>query len=195
MKSNIIKINQEQDNLNKIFSEVKKTAVYAELDTKQTLRAQLIAEELVGMLDELSGDFEGEFWVEQNDLCFLFSVQLYINENMDKQTKRRFINVSSDKKNSAAKGIMGKIRDIVENMLYPENAVYSADFIAYQLETAVLLDDEWTLTRYRDSQKENEEPWDELEKSIIANLADDVAVSVKGKNVEILITKNFKKEI
>ena len=192
MKSNIIKINQEQDNLNKIFSEVKKTAVYAELDTKQTLRAQLIAEELVGMLDELSGDFEGEFWVEQNDLCFLFTVQLYINENMDKQTKRRFINVSSDKKNSAAKGIMGKIRDIVENMLYPENAVYSADFIAYQLETAVLLDDEWTLTRYRDSQKENEEPWDELEKSIIANLADDIIVGVKGKQANIVVVKKFK---
>ena len=37
-------------------------------------------------------------------------------------------------------------------------------------------------------------PWDELEKSIIANLADDVIVSVKGNRVEIEIKKNFNKE-
>ena len=110
---------------------------------------------------------------------------------MDKRTKKKFIDISMDKKNASAKGVMGKIRDVVENMLYPENAVYSADFIAYQLETAVLLEDSWTLSRYKDAQKDNAEPWDELEKSIIANLADDVIVSVKGNNVEIVIKKNF----
>ena len=31
--------------------------------------------------------------------------------------------------------------------------------------------------------------WDELEKSIIANLADDVRVSVSGNNVELIIEK------
>ena len=192
MKSNIIKISKDVDNLNKILFETKKTAVYAELDKKQTLRTQLIAEELVGMLKELSGDFEGEFWVEQQDLAFEFTTRIYVKENMDKQTKRKFINVSTDKKNAAAKGIVGKIRDVVENMLYPENAMYSSNFISYQLETAVLLDDNWTLKRYKDAEKDNKEPWDELEKSIIANLADDVSVAVKGNNVEIVITKNFK---
>ena len=192
MKSNVITISKDLDNLNKILFETKKTAVYADLDEKQTLRTQLIAEELIGMLKELSGDFEGEFWVEQENCAFEFVTQIKINENMDKQTKRKFIDISSDKKNAAAKTIMGKIRDVVENMLYPENAEYSSNFIAYQLETAVLLNDQWTLARYKDSQKDNEEPWDELEKSIIANIADDVSVAVKGKNVEIVITKNFK---
>ena len=192
MKSNVIKISKETDNLNKIFLETQKTAVYAELDVKKTLRTQLIAEELVGMLKELSGDYEGEFFIQLNDLTFEFITRIYVNENMDKQTKRRFINVSTDKKNSAAKGVMGKIRDVVENMLYPENAEYSANFIAYQLENAALFGDSWTLNKYKDTKKNDEAPWDELEKSIIANLADDVAVSVKGKNVEIVITKNFK---
>ena len=193
MKSNVIKITKDQDNLNKILFETKKVSVYAELDSKQTLRTQLIAEELVGMLKELSGDFEGEFWVEQQESSFEFLTRIYINENMDNQTKRKFINISSDKKNAAAKGIMGKIRDVVENMLYPENAVYSSNFISYQLETAVLLNDQWTLKRYKDAERNNKEPWDELEKSIIANLADDVSVAVKGNNVEIIISKNFYK--
>ena len=194
MKSDIIKISRDEDNLKQILCETQKTAEYANLDAKQTIRTHLIAEEFVGMLKELSQDFEGEFWIEREDLCFSFMVRLYINEIMDMQTKRRFIEVSSSKKNAAAKGIMGKIRDVVENMLYPENAVYSPSFIAYQLETAVLYNDQWTLNRYRDAERENEEPWDELEKSIIANLADDVIVAVKGSNVEISIIKNFKKE-
>jgi hypothetical protein len=86
---------------------------------------------------------------------------------------------------------MGKIRDVVENLLYPENAEYSANFVSYQLENAALSGDSWTLSKYRDSKKGEAEPWDELEKSIIANLADDVVVSVKGKNVEIVISKKF----
>jgi hypothetical protein len=194
MKSNVINVSKDQDNLNKILIETQKTAVYGELSSKQTLRMQLIAEELIGLLKELSGNFEGVFWVEKQDLDFKFVTQIVINENMDKQTKRKFINVSTDKKNASTKSVMGKIRDVVENMLYPENAMFSSNFIAYQLETAVLLDDEWTLKRYKDSQKNSEESWDELEKSIIANLADDVSVAVKGNKVEIIITKNFNKE-
>ena len=194
MKSTIIKISNDKDNLNKVFLETQKTAKYAELDAKQTIRTRLIAEEFIGMLKELSQDFDGEFWIENNDLSFEFIAQLLINENMDKQTKRKFIDVSTSKKNAAANSIMGKIRDVVENMLYPENAVYSSSFISYQLETAVLLNDQWTLTRYKDAQRDKEEPWDELEKSIIANLADDVIVSVKGNKVEIVIKKDFAKE-
>lgn len=194
MKSNVINVSKDQDNLNKILIETQKTAVYGELSSKQTLRMQLIAEELIGLLKELSGNFEGVFWVEKQDLDFKFVTQIVINENMDKQTKRKFINVSTDKKNASTKSVMGKIRNVVENMLYPENAMFSSNFIAYQLETAVLLNDQWTLKRYKDAERDNAEPWDELEKSIIANLADDVSVAVKGNKVEIIITKNFNKE-
>ena len=191
MRSDIIAIRRDEDNLNKILCETQKTAEYAALNGKQTIRMRLIAEEFIGMLKELSQDFEGEFWIEREGLSFAFVAQLHINEVMDKQTKRKFIEISSDKKNAAAKGIMGKIRDVVENLLYPENAMYSASFISYQLETSVLMNDQWTLNRYRDAQRDNKEPWDELEKSIIANLADDVVVAVKGNNVEIAIMKNF----
>ena len=35
------------------------------------------------------------------------------------------------------------------------------------------------------------EEWDQLEKSIVAKLADDVIVGVRGKKVEIIIKKKF----
>ena len=194
MKSNIINITKDKDTLAQILKETQKTAVYAELNAKETIRAQLIAEELIGMLNELSGDFSGEFWLEKEDCTLNYCTKIALNENMDKKTKRKFIDVSSDKKNAAAKGVMGKIRDVVENLLYPENAVFSSKFISYDLEMAALRDDRWTLSKYKDAQRNNPEPWDELEKSIIANLADDVSVGVKGNNVEIVVTKSFSKK-
>ena len=51
------------------------------------------------MLKELSENFDGDFWIEQENLSFKFVTQLYLNETMDKQTKDKFIDISSDKKN------------------------------------------------------------------------------------------------
>ena len=57
----------------------------------------------------------------------------------------------------------------------------------------------WSLSRYRsqiaEKKSESEEvdnDWDELERSIIANLADDVTVGIKDDNVYMVITKEIK---
>ena len=51
----------------------------------------------------------------------------------------------------------------------------------------------WSLNNYRNVvHEENVEDWDELEKSIIASLADDVIVGVKGKKASIVVVKKFK---
>jgi hypothetical protein len=39
--------------------------------------------------------------------------------------------------------------------------------------------------------EKEEKEWDELEKTIIASVADDVIVGVKGKNANIIIVKKF----
>jgi hypothetical protein len=38
---------------------------------------------------------------------------------------------------------------------------------------------------------EPDENWDELERSVVANLADDVRIGIKGRDVEITIIKRF----
>ena len=209
MKSNVIKVNQEGGFLDEILMETQKISAYASLNNKQTLRLRLLAEELVGMLKELSGEYTGEFFISHEGMKFDLITNIDICEAMDNKTKRAFIDVSTNKKNAAAKGIMGKIRDVVENMMYPENAAFTgendfADLLLsgesraedsfYDAETLVdglMMENEWSLNQYKIKQQNREEPWDEIEKSIVANLADDVTVSVKGKNVEIVITKNF----
>ena len=222
MKSTVINISNEFSNVEMILDEAQKLSAYASLDKKQALRLRLLAEELVGMLKGLSGNFEGQFWAQVEGLRIELISSIYVIDEMDNKTKKGFIAVSSKKENAAAKGIMGKIRDVVENMMYPENAsgslnYYLSPFCADGMITreehhdaaeqntseskgsvdvdnlvdGIMLDNSWSLNQYKQKQQDNSEPWDEIEKSIIANLADDVTVSVKGKKVEIRITKSF----
>jgi hypothetical protein len=51
----------------------------------------------------------------------------------------------------------------------------------------------WSLDQYRSTvdRSERAEEWDELEKSVIASVADDVVVGVKGKRADIVVMKKF----
>jgi len=56
----------------------------------------------------------------------------------------------------------------------------------------------WTLQTYRNGLGEQRnidedagEAWNELEKSIVGKLADDVVVGVKGDRIEMVIIKDF----
>ena len=51
----------------------------------------------------------------------------------------------------------------------------------------------WSLDQYRLSvqQEQQGEQWDELEKSVLASVADDVTVGVQAKQVNITVVKRF----
>ncbi len=61
------------------------------------------------------------------------------------------------------------------------------------------LDWEWSMLRYEEALKplvaEKDEDalvaWDELEKSIVANIADEVKVSIRGWQVEMIFEKKM----
>ena len=50
---------------------------------------------------------------------------------------------------------------------------------------------EATMERVAEEETDRKEYWDELEKSIVANLADDVIVGINGRVVDIVIKKRF----
>ena len=191
MKSSVIKIDRSNKNLTEILDETQKIAACVGLDAKKSLRVRLLAEELVGMLKELSGCYEGDFWIEQENLNLELITRIHLVQVMDKKTKKGFIDVASNKKNAAAKGSAGKLRNMVENMMYPEDAAYSTNHLGYGGDGGAMLSTGWSLKKYKTAYMDDEDKWDEIEKSIIANVADDVIVSVKGSDVEIVIRKNF----
>ena len=80
-------------------------------------------------------------------------------------------------------------------MFAPAAAVTSG---VYEQNTAPKLDYEWTLSRYRNGldryrmeDREADAAWDELEKSVVAKLADEVKVGILGNEVEIVVFKRL----
>lgn len=183
---------------------------YENLDHKTALRIHLLVEEALGMVTAIAEDFDALFWIESgaNDKAF---IHLLAETDMDYKKKRALIDASKSKTNSAAVGVMGKIREIVENSMYTMDEVgsleaeYGGNSLMYSsmgmtdVSAMQSMDYTWSLSKYRDnvegikgSNPAADMAWDELEKSIVANLADDVKVAVKGSTVELVIEKKIR---
>ena len=128
---------------------------------------------------------------------------------MSVDLRDEIISVSKSGKNAAAKGIMGKIRAVAETMLL---AAFDPDFIPMpadgeyydyhgfnmgfgNIDPAISCNVgyaySWSLYNYKTSVEKKEDAYTELERSIVAKLADDIIVGVRGKNVEIILKKSF----
>lgn len=208
MKSNICKLNEDLTCLKAVLAEVEKVTTYNGLEDKKALRLRLLAEELCGMLPGLIENFSGEFWAENDDDNYKLHVRLKADD-MNLDLRDELISVSKSGKNAAAKGIMGKIRAVTETMLLaasdpsvqmvlPANEFY--DYHGYNMgfgyidptisvETGYVYS--WSLFNYKTAVEKKEDEYAELERSIVAKLADDIIVGVRGKNVEIVVKKSF----
>ncbi len=196
MKSNICKLNRDITCLNSVLNEVEKMADYNNLQGKSKLRLRLLAEELNGMLPGLINNFDGEFWIENFDSEYQLHVELNA-DSIDADVKKSLISISTSGKNAAAKGVMGKIRDIVENMLLNEATYATCDYyytmgmMSYAPDVSGMYS--WSLRQFKDTaqQKKDDEVLDGLEQSIVSKLADDILVGVRGRKVKITVKKTF----
>ena len=197
MVSNICKIENGTSDLVAILKESERVAVYNGFNQKQTLQLRLICEEIDGMLPNIIDDFHGDFWIEcENEVCKV-NVSINIPE-LTSYKKEELIKVAKNKKNANAVGVVGKIRSVIEDLFldndkFKQNDIVTLFNAGVEYSVGLTPSYSWSLSKYRNVVKEeNEEDWDELEKSIIANLADDVIVGVKGKQANIVIVKKFK---
>ena len=198
MRSNVCKIENGTKDLAVILRESEKVAVYNELTHKQTLQLRLICEEVDGMLPNIVDSFNGDFWIDfENGVCKV-NVSIRLSD-FNSGKKEKLVGIARNKKNAAAVGIVGKIRSAVENIFFDEDAMLGFEMSAENYYFATEYHDYtdysylWSLEQYRSTVKKEEraEAWDELEKSVIASVADDVIVGVKGKQANIIIVKKF----
>ena len=198
MKSNVCKIENGTKDLAAILKESEKVAVYNELTHKETLQLRLLCEEIDGMLPNIIDDFNGELWIEFEERVCRVNISLYFEE-FTAEKKNELVGIARNKKNAAAVGIVGKIRSAIENAFLDDSialgfkaaeSAYACEHGApYRIDYSYV----WELEQYRSTVKKEEksEAWDELEKSVIASVADDVIVGVKGKRADIIIVKKF----
>ena len=103
---------------------------------------------------------------------------------------------------------MGKIRAVAETMLLaasdPTLSVPAGEYCDYcgynmgfgYIDPAISSRTgyvyAWSLYNYKTAvEKKEEDAYAELERSIVAKLADDIIVGVRGDNVEIVVKKSF----
>ena len=198
MKSNVCKIENGTKDLAAILKESERVAEYNGLTHKQSLQLRLICEEIDGMLPNIIDDFNGELWIEiENGVCKV-NVSLTFKE-FTAEKKKELVGVATNKKNAAATGIVGKIRSAIENVLLDGDNFRSFEIASESYGFSTEYYDRmdyshlWTLDRYRSSvsKEKQSEAWDELEKSVIASVADDVIVGVKGREADIIVVKKF----
>lgn len=193
MRSNVCKIEKGTKYLAQILAESERVAEYNGLTHKQTLQLRLLCEELDGMLPNIIDNYQGELWIDYEDGVCKVNVSVEIPEfNIDK--KEDLIGIAKSKKNAAAVGIVGKIRNAIENFFLNDEGMESFAFGFHNgYGDGVDCDYLWRLEDYRTYVKEEKqsESWDELEKSVIASASDDVIVRVKGHRADIVIVKKF----
>ncbi len=203
MKTRVTTVNSNGTGIAESFRQTELVAKAYDLPEKDSLRLRPLAEEMTGMLSAITGDVTASFWLEEKD--GRFSLHLSADTKMYLDKREKLIALSSSGKNTAASGFMGKIRCLLDAVATPE-----AEGLPSALDLGMIPMDgtmtgwamqpmsTWSMTTYKqalEKRKETEgeakEAWDELERSIVANLADEVKVAVRGDNVELVIDKAF----
>lgn len=196
MRSNVCKIEKGVKDLGLILKESEKVAAYNELNHKQTLQLRLLCEDIDGMLPKIIDDFEGAFWIDFEDGVCKVNISIQFAQFTPKK-KKELLSLAKDKKNASVKGIVAKIGAAIEEFFLDEENVTAISMISeYDGITAgnpVESSYYWSLNQYKSAVRKTKkvEDWDELEKSVIASVADDIIVGVKGLQADITIIKKF----
>ena len=204
MISGKIAVNNTGSGMNEALDLTDRTAEALSLSKKDSFHLRLLAEEMLGMVRAITGDFVANFWIENDGKdCTL---HLSAKSDMDYQKRTDMLSVSTTGRNTARLGIMEKIRGFFEAGLWGMDegfrlqAEYAPDIFGYGalggidagMTEAVY---SWSMQKYKSdvesSRAENPDAWDELEKSIIANIADDVNVGVRRDSAELAVHKKF----
>ena len=177
MKSEVIMI----DNHGVGFSEaVEQTRHFCEscdgMSDKEILQLQLISEEMLSLARSITGEMRASFWIESNGTEIEF--HMTTKTVMDKEKRGLLIMSATSMRNEAAKGFLGKLRDVFEQAMASEPN-RAGEAVPYELRGDV------AYPLY-----ETEE-WDGYERSILRRLADNVKISIRGRTVEMTVCKRL----
>ncbi len=195
MKSDVILVNSEGDKIEKALDLAERVSDYRRLAPKSRLQLRLLTEEMMGLMRAVTGERFGDFWIEDEDGTT--HLHLKVETVMNSVKRDQLLSAATSGKNEAARGIMGTLIDLFDRDCDSDVAAYTAPILTCGMEGGGLLSAanlDWSLTVCRENlagQDGSEEAWDELEKSVVSHVADDVRVRIRGREVEMIIDKKM----
>ena len=196
MKSESIVISTNEGNIDKVLEVVE--AFSKDLDHKAGLRIRLLAEETMNLIRSITGEMDAEFFLERDD----DQVRLHLNTNtiMFAKKRKELMEISTSKENAAAKGFMGKIREVFELAMLPKDERSARESrigmmgLVDPTALSATSSETWKLSNYKDSVDKMDqdtefaqEARNELERSILGNIAKEVEISIIGDDVKMTI--------
>ncbi len=205
MKTDIITIRGDLSGSEEAMEAAEKFAAYYDITGRNALHLRLLTEETISMIHGILDDFTGAFWLESEKTGngLLCRICLSAEKQVNREQEAHILSVASSGKNENARGIAGKIREMLRRSLQTETTEEDARF-SHMNNTlsangpsgagfAVQDEAYWSLQAYRQSISNEKAPeWDELEKSIIAKLADEVKVWLETDSTKVVIEKIIK---
>ncbi|MBQ7562620.1 MAG: hypothetical protein IJT16_01370 [Lachnospiraceae bacterium] len=207
MTTDKIKVTNDEACMERILTEAERLADYEKYGSKDSIRLRLLAEEAVGLVRGITGDIAAEIWFEGDSEVSRVCVKG--KTEMDRAKFEELLSVSTTGENTLAKGVLGKLSEVMQlTFMSPGDLSKCAilnygmmmpgpdepDLYSFQMMQSNL----WSLKQYRESlfdhreaDEDNAQAWDELEKSIIGNLADDVQVGINHGTVELTIIRKL----
>ena len=128
---------------------------------------------MLSLARSVTGEIQAAFWLESEGNSF--DLHLSTQTVMDREKRNNLIASATSRKNEAARTFLGKLRDAFEkamasdpNMSIPDEAM--DDLANHPIEIP---------------------KWDEYEQSILRKVADQVRIAIRGRTVDMTVTKRF----
>ena len=200
MNTETIIVNNEGQGMKEALSMTEKLGQNQGLSVKEQLHLRLLAEEVFSMMRTITHDVEADYHVEYEGKSFRIFLEAEVDE-LTREMRKTLLSVSSSGENSAVHGFLSKLKDVIGSVLLPEDegpSMFSTGLISMGSPSGYHSEGmyEWSMEQYRAAIKaeqgeDAEDAWDELEKSIVANIADDISIFIKKTDVKIEIKKAF----
>lgn len=199
MRSNECMLSGDRTDINKALEEVEKVAAYNDLSRKEALQLRLLAEEMMGMQAGVLGFVKGKFYLENKGKTYNLYLHTEIDANTQLEERDKLVAMSTDGKNAAYTGFMGRIRKMMDYISGGSMEGYYSGYYPNVMgdgmvfiEPIINYDKIWELGIYREKAKKRLEEWDELEKSIVASICDELVVGVRNNYADLIAVKEFK---
>ena len=199
MKTDVVVVSTNGAGMEEALNQTEKIGEYKNLSSKSTLHLRLLAEELMGLMRSITGEKSGQFWIEDDDGTYM--LHLLVDTRMNTVKREKLLNTSTSGKNAYAKGIMGRLRDFFDRNADQDVVAFTNPIMmsgVYDNAQDILHDVEWSMVKYRediystkDENAEHAAAWDELEKSVITHVADEIKVFIHNQQAEMVVYKKL----
>ena len=174
VKSSVIRIDNHGNGFREAADETMRMADEGGLRREERLRLVVIAEEIMSMVNTVSGEMEAQFWIERAGRHY----QLHVSTRPlpDKKQRRRIKQEIASKIGDRPAGFLARLRGAFEHAM-----VSDTDRVCFSLSAG----------GGRDAPGQ----WDGCERSVLFRLADDTRITTIGGEVRMTVSKEFAEQL